>query len=68
MEDIMTLLPDEPRLGDPKLPDPLPDDGFDRNMYTIVAIAAAILLVAFVVGVPDQMGHIPVPAAPTVTP
>jgi hypothetical protein len=45
-----------------------PDDGFDRNMYTIVAIAAAILLVAFVVGVPDQMGHIPVPAAPTVTP
>jgi hypothetical protein len=59
----MALLPDEPKLGDPKLPDPLPDDGFDRNMYTIIAIAAAILLVAFVVGVPSEVGQVTPPAA-----
>lgn len=59
----MGLLPDEPKLGTPELPDPLPDDGFDRNMYTIVAIVAAILLVAFVIGVPADVGQVTPPAA-----
>jgi hypothetical protein len=59
----MSLLPDKPHLGDPKLPDPIRDDGFDGNAYTIIAIVAAILLVAFVVGVPSEVGQISPPAS-----
>jgi hypothetical protein len=50
----MALLPDDPNLNT-NLPDPLPDDGFDNNVYTIIAIVAALLLVAFVVGVPPAI-------------
>lgn len=65
----MAPLPNDPLKGsdlpDPKLPDPLPDDGFENNMYTIIAIVAAILLVAFVVGVPSEVGQVsPPPAMP----
>jgi hypothetical protein len=52
----MALLPDEPNLDDPKLQDPLPaNDDFDRTVYTIIAIVAALLLVSFVIGVPPPM-------------
>lgn len=61
----MAILPDEPRLGDTKLPDPLPSGGLSRNVYTLIAVAIAILLVAYLLGGPwianSPLGPPPMP-------
>ena len=49
--------PDDPLKG-PEPPDPVAqDDGFENTVWTIIAIVAALLLVAFVVGVPTEVGQ-----------
>lgn len=58
----MGLLPDEPKLGNPKLPD-VPSVGGDRRLFRILAVVVAVLLIAYLIGAPGEVGRVTPPAA-----
>jgi len=61
----MAPLPDEPRANEATLSG---NKVADRNMSTIVAIAAAFLLIAFAIDVPGQAGLVSVSLSPPISP
>ncbi|MBX9862317.1 MAG: hypothetical protein K2Y42_06145 [Hyphomicrobium sp.] len=58
----MALLPDKPKLGDPKLPD-VPSIGGDRRLFKILALIVAVLLIFYLLGGPGHIGSVTPPAA-----
>jgi hypothetical protein len=60
----VAILPDEPKLGDPKLPD-VPSVGGDRRLFKILAVIVALLLIFYLLGGPGHLGLVtPPPAMP----
>ncbi len=58
----MALLPDEPKLGDPKLP-AVPSVGGNRRLFRILAVVVAVLFIAYLIGGPGEIGRVSPPAA-----
>jgi hypothetical protein len=57
----VALLPDEPKLADPKIPD-VPSLRGDRRLIKILAVIVAVLLIAYLVGGPGEVGRVTPPA------
>ena len=58
----MALLPDEPKLADPKIPD-VPSVGGDRRLFKILAVVIAVMLIVYLIGAPGEVGRVTPPAA-----